>query len=82
MKQKDILLIVVIVIISGAFSYFLSHLLFSSPKNRSMKAEHVSAIVTDFTPPDQTYFNANAIDPTQLVIIGAGSNSTPFTGGH
>lgn len=80
MKQKDIALIIVVVAISGALSFFASRFLFATPQSHQMKAETVDPISTDFALPDKTYFNENSIDPTQQVIIGSGSNSTPFTG--
>jgi len=82
MKQKDIALIAVIVLASGIVSFVVSHILFSGPKNRSVKAEVVDSISTDFTQPDKKYFNPNSIDPTEPVIIGTGSNAAPFTNGQ
>ena len=78
MKQKDILLIVVIVIISGTISFFLSKWLFTIPKDRQTKVEVVQAISPDFPQPDSRYFNANSIDPTQNITIGDNQNTQPF----
>lgn len=80
MKQKDIALIAVIVIISGMLSFFVSHLLFAPPKNRQQKVEVVDLITTDFSLPSNKYFNTQSIDPTQLILIGNSSNLTPFNG--
>ncbi|MES2971659.1 MAG: hypothetical protein V4702_05030 [Patescibacteria group bacterium] len=78
MKQKDIILIIVVVFISGVLSLVLSNMLISSPKNRQEKVEVVEAISSDFTQPDKKYFNANSIDPTQIIRIGENNNNQPF----
>ena len=78
MKQKDIALIVVVVFISGIFSLLLSNALFASPKNRQEKVEVVQPITADFQEPDSKYFNAQAIDPTQIIKIGDNNNNQPF----
>lgn len=78
MKQKDIILIVAVVIISGTVSFLLSKFLFSVPKNRQTRVEVVQAIKSDFPQPDVRYFNANSVDPTKNITIGDSSNSQPF----
>jgi hypothetical protein len=80
MKQKDILLIVVIAIVSGVISLFVSKLIFVTPANRQQNVETVPAISTTFTQPSTKYFNSQSVDPTQLIQIGDSSNSTPFNG--
>ena len=80
MKQKDILLIAVIIIVSAVLSIVLSNMLISAPKNRQQKVEVVTPIKPDFNTPDNTYFNNNSIDPTQLIQIGGSSNNQPFNG--
>jgi hypothetical protein len=79
MKQKDIALIAVLAILSGIISLIVSNLLFSSPKTRQQTVQVVSPITADFKTPDSTYFNAQSIDPTQLIQIGNGGNPNPFT---
>lgn len=80
MKQKDIALILVVVIVSGAFSLVLSNYLFSSPKNRQEQVEVVEPISADFKTPssDDKYFNPQAINPTQIITVGDSNNQTPF----
>lgn len=80
MKQKDIILIMVVVFISGVFSFLLSNYLFASPKNRQEKVEVVEPITADFKIPakDDKYFNIQAIDPTQIIRIGDNNNNQPF----
>ncbi len=80
MKQKDIITIIVVVFISGVFSLLLSNVLISSPKNRQSQVETVEPITADFKVPskDDKYFNAQAIDPTQIIRIGNDNNQQPF----
>lgn len=78
MKQKDILTIAVIVIISAVVSFVLSGLLISTPKNRQQQVEVVEKIGAEFTRPDAKYFNAQSINPTQKIQIGDSTNTKPF----
>lgn len=82
MKQKDIILITAVVIISAVFSFFISNALFASPKNRQQKVEVVAPISAEFKKPDSKYFNSTAIDPTKLIQIGGNPNPTPFNNKH
>jgi ABC-type phosphate/phosphonate transport system permease subunit len=81
MKQKDFLLIGVVVFISVIVSLFVSKAVFSSPKNRQQQVETVQAITSDFPQPDSHFFNKDSIDPTKLIQIGQDSNQDPFTDG-
>ena len=80
MKQKDLLLIIVVVFISGTFSLILSNYLFASPKNRQEKVEVVEKISNEFKTPNNNdkYFNTNSIDPTLIIKIGDNNNNDPF----
>ncbi len=78
MKQKDIILIIVVVFVSGVLSFFVSNMLFTSPENRNTQVEVVEPIASDLPPIDQKYFNANSINPTQLIQIGNQDNPQPF----
>lgn len=78
MKQKDLGIIIAVIIVSGIFSYILCSKLISPPSNRQQKVEVVEAIGSDFKIPDAAIFNANAINPTKLIEIGPNSNNQPF----
>ena len=80
MKQKDIVLIVIVVIVSGAVSLVLSNLLFG-PSKHTLTAETVEPITSQFAQPDTRYFNSNSIDPTQNITIGGSQNPQPFSNG-
>lgn len=80
MKQKDWILIIVIAVVSGVFSFIISDHIFVTPANRQQKVEVVDAITPDFKTPDNKYFNAQSIDPAQTIELGTGGNSNPFNG--
>lgn len=80
MKQKDIALIAVIAVISGIASFLLSNLLFAPPKTRQQQVEVVEAITSNFPAPSTKYFNAQSINPTELIQIGKTTNPNPFNG--
>jgi hypothetical protein len=79
MKQKDIALILVIAVVSGMISFFVARMLFTTDKDRKMKAEVVDAISTDFEQPSNKYFNQNSINPTLQIQIGNDVNVNPFS---
>jgi hypothetical protein len=78
MKKKDIGILVLVAVISAFVSYFLSGLLISSPKNRTMQVEVAAPISADFVRPNQTYFNGNSVNPTQNIVIQPVTNPNPF----
>jgi hypothetical protein len=81
MKQKDILLIVVVVIVSAVVSIFVTNAFISPPKNRQAKVEVVDPIVAEFdASPDSKYFNAQSVNPTKLIQIQSNQNTNPFSG--
>jgi len=77
-KQKDIFLVVVVVIVSGGLSLLISNFLFKVPKVQETKVEVVEPITAQFTQPDKRYFNPESIDPTKNITIGENQNSAPF----
>lgn len=80
MKQKDLLLVVVIVAVSAVFSFVISGVLFGSPSDRQQEVEQVDAISTTFPDPDKRFFNKQAFDPTQVITINPYDNADPFKG--
>lgn len=79
MKQKDIALIIVVVVVSAIMSLLLSNVLISAPDKRQEKVEIVEPITADFKQADPRYFNSNSIDPTQIIRIGDSNNNKPFS---
>jgi len=79
-KQNDLIVLIVSVFISIFVSVLASKLIFSSPTNLNQKVYVVPSISTNFTQPSSSYFNAQAIDPTQLINIAPSNNQQPFNG--
>jgi hypothetical protein len=78
MKQKDIAIIVIVVIVSGLASFFLSNKLFAIPNDQRAEVEVIDPITADFPQPDERYFNSKSVDPTQSIKIGDNENPKPF----
>ena len=79
MKQKDIAIIAVIVVISGILSFIISNYVFVTPKNRNVQVEVVEPITSSFAKPDTRFYNSNAFDPTKIIVIGQNANQDPFS---
>lgn len=78
MKQKDIALIVVVIIFAGIVSLIISNFFFTPDSNKNLTAEIVEPITSEFQPPDNSVFNNDAINPTKLIEIGNSNNNQPF----
>ena len=78
MKQKDIALIVVVGIVAAVLSLLLTQAIFVTKDSRNLTVEVIEPISSEFKQPDPTVFNSEAVNPTQLIQIGEGSNSDPF----
>lgn len=77
MKQKDIVLIIVIVFVAAILSFFASGFLFGSDQ-KEQQAEKVDTIGTEFPQPDKKYFNEESINPAQSIEVGDNDNANPF----
>lgn len=71
MKKTDIATIITIALLSMGAAYFLATTVIGQPSGGSVKVKTVDKISSDVTEPDPTVFNADAINPTVEVIIGA-----------
>jgi len=78
MKQKDILLIAIIIIVSGVASLFISKSIFKSSSSNQQEVASVQSISNDFPLPSSQYFNSSSFDPTQIITINNNSNQNPF----
>ncbi len=81
MKQKDLFVVVGIVLISAVISLFATKALFGGQKG-TLEAEVVQKITSDFPDPDSKYFNTTSFDPTKLITITQSNNIDPFSGSH
>lgn len=79
MKQKDIVIIVFVVIISALISLFVSKNIFVPPKNRQQSVDVVQPLTTTFPHPDNRFFNSNSYDPSQSISVGQNNNPSPFS---
>ena len=71
MKKTDIATTITIALVSMGAAYFLAVTVIGEPSSDSVKVKTVEAISPEVTEPDRTVFNADAINPTVEVIIGA-----------
>lgn len=78
MKQKDIVIIVAVAIVSGIFSYVLASFLFGGKKAYNLTAPTIEPITQEFKTPSNAYFNAQALNPTKDITIGDSTNNQPF----
>lgn len=78
MKQKDVVLLIIVVFVSVVVSIVASSLVFKTPTGQSEQVDVVPVISSSFPKPDSRYFNNQAIDPTQIITIGNGNNTNPF----
>lgn len=79
MRQKDIVIIVAVVGVSGLLAVVSSKFIIKSG-DKKQEVEIVQAITPDFPTPDVRYFNPTSIDPTLQINIGDNSNPDPFKG--
>ncbi|MDQ3123603.1 MAG: hypothetical protein M3Q14_02885 [bacterium] len=77
MKKQDLIIIAIIVIFAGIFTYFITGK-FITPTNQKKSAETVTAIDPTFPLPDNTVFNSDAVNPSVKIKIAPGKNDRPF----
>ncbi len=78
MKQKDYILIGVVILFSAVFSYFISGQFLTPTSKRQQQVEVVGPITSDFPLPSATIFNPQSVNPTKQIQIGGSSNPNPF----
>lgn len=78
MKQKDIVMILIMAFISAVAAFLLSNWLFGGRQAGEQTAEMIDVITDEFQQPPEKYFNTNSVNPTKLIEIGDESNPNPF----
>lgn len=78
MKKSDIALIILVVSISLAGSYFLIGAIIGEPAQNTQMVERVEPISAELREPSEEIFNEDAINPTVVIEIGDPSNQQPF----
>jgi hypothetical protein len=79
MKKNDILIIVVVAIVAGVFSFIVANFLFGGQKNYNLDAPTVQPITAEFKTPDTKYFNKDSLDITKDITVEDNSNNKPFS---
>ena len=86
MKRKELLIIGATGFLAAIISFVVCGAIFGSPKKNPIKVPVVEKIDPSF-PQVQTdtnytsFYNAQALNPTQLIQIGGSNNNQPFQGG-
>jgi len=83
MKRKELLIIGAVAFVAALFSFVLSGVIFGSPQKNRIKVPVAQKIDSTFPTPQtddnyKVFLNSNALDPTQLIQIGANNNTSPF----
>lgn len=78
MKSKDIGLLAVIAIVSGAVAIFVSGLIIPS-NDKTQKVEVVAPISSEFNQLPKEYFNQDSINPTKEIETRVDPGSKPFS---
>lgn len=78
MKKNDIAVLILVISISIITTYFIGKAIVGEPKDNPVKVERVEKISAEITDPDESIFNAQAINPTVYIQIGQPSNQQPF----
>jgi hypothetical protein len=79
MKKNEIALIILIVSVAMAATYFTVGAFIPTPGKVPVKVEVAETIAPTVVEPSKTVFNKDAINPTVKVSIGNQSNQQPFT---
>jgi hypothetical protein len=77
MKSKDIGLLAVIAIISGAIAVFVSGWIVPK-ESKTQSVEVIEPISANFDRPPEAYFNPDSVNPTREIQIGQDPDSNPF----
>lgn len=78
MKQKDLAVILLCVVLAAIFSFVICSKVIFTTDDRMQKVEVVAPITSDFKLPDNKVFNDQAVNPTKLIEIGPNTNNQPF----
>ena len=81
LKQKDIVLLFA-GLIGGIVVAFVANKYLLSNSHANTQVDVVPVIRTDFQTPSSTYFNSQAIDPTQIINISPNNSQQPFKSGQ
>ena len=73
MKKTDIAMIILIAGVGVLIAYFIAvNIPFLKVSEDGVKVQTVRTLSSEVTPPDDSVFNADAINPTVEVVVGSG----------
>lgn len=78
MKKSDIALLILVVSVSIAVSFFIGQALLGKSIAKSVDVETAEPISADIVEPSASIFNKEALNPTVQVKIGDTTNQQPF----
>lgn len=78
MKKSDAALLIIIVAISLAASYFAGRAVLTQFVQRDTQVEVTDTITSTLTPPSEEVFKEGAINPAVPINIGNSNNQQPF----
>lgn len=81
MKQSDVAMLIIVVVIAMTMSYLIGNALLNKPNSRMVEVEVVQPISDQFSTPDPMVFVDDYINPTELINISNSNNSKPFGNG-
>jgi hypothetical protein len=84
MKSKDTVILGLIAIVAAIFSLLIAGKIFKSNSHHGLTAPQIVKIDsilpdTKNDPAYNTFFNQNALNPTQLIQIGNNQNQSTFS---
>jgi hypothetical protein len=79
MRKNDKLLIIAVAFGAALVAFFVSNFVFGGAKLYNLKSPDPTAITDQFSQPNTAYFNKDAKNWTQDIVIGDTSNNKPFS---
>lgn len=78
MKKNEIALLILIVSISFAASFFAVRAVLGDASSKAVEVQTIEQVTADVTQPEARTFNETAINPTVEAEIGTPSNQQPL----
>jgi ABC-type cobalt transport system substrate-binding protein len=73
MKKTDIAMIILIAVVSVMVAFFVTRTIFGGSDTEVIKVKSIERIESVISPPDQSIFNSDAINPAVEVQITPGN---------
>jgi len=69
MKKTDIAMIILIATVSVLIAFFVTRAIVGTPSSETVNVKTIDQISGEITPPDETIFNQDAINPAVKIQI-------------